>query len=267
MNPVTKAVTDIKMTIPKEILDLAFNNEYNNMESIESKIESVIRMRVLADTNLVSGVTIHIPLSSVSILDTDEYGGKIIEIPEKLLNSRKILSVHSIVSNGATNNTTSATQMESSCSDGSGQLAQEALKIATNLSNHYIEVTSNLEVIGERTIHIKDPLTNLRDNVLRLVVENQTLLNNLPPRAYITFSILVSRAIKAHIYNQLIIKLDQGYIRTGHQMGIVQSIIESYADMNEMYLEYLTTTWTSVTFMSDNTEMSSYISSLFSNNT
>ncbi len=268
MNPVVKAINDIKATIPKEILDLAYNNEYNTVETIESKIERVIRSRVLVDTNLVGGVTIFVPMYNVKIIEKDDFGGTIIEIPEKLLNSRKILSVHSLVTaENPGGLKLLAGNDESSCSSVGGSMLQEANKIKRNLDTVGVEVTSNIEVIGERIIYIRDPITNIADTVMRLVVENQSLLNNLPPRAFINFSILVSRAIKADIYNKLIVKLDQGVIHNGHQLGVVQSIVDKYEDMNEMYLEYLTGTWTSVAFQSDSTEMASYVTSLFGNNT
>jgi len=153
-----------------------------------------------------------------------------------------------------------------SCDSSGASLMQESLKIKNNLSNHNIEVTSNLELIGERTVMIGEQIVNLEMTTMKIVVENQRLLNNLPPRAYINFSVLATRAIKADIYNKLIVGIDQGYIHSGHQLGVIQSIIEKYEDMNDLYLEYLTTTWTLVSFMSDNVEMSAYITSLFPNN-
>ena len=265
MNPLTKAINDIKMTIPKEILDLAYNNEYNNMESMESKIETVLRSRVLVDTNLVGGVTIHIDMSKVKLLESDEYGGLVVEIPEILLGGRSILSVHSLVTSLSSGEEVSRTHTGESTCSSSGDLMQTANKILDNTRMVAIELTSNIEMIGERIVYIRDNITEIRDTVLRLVVENQSLLSNLPPRAYINFSMLCSRAIKADIYNRLIVKLDQGLIHTGHQLGIVQTLVDNYSDMNELYLEYLTDTWTSVVFMSDSTEMNSYVSSLFGN--
>jgi len=266
MNPISKAINDIKMTIPKEILDIAYNDNYSTVESIESKLEMVIRNRVLVDTNLVKGVTTYVPMQDAIVLDTDEYGGIVVEIPEQLLDSRAILSVHSLVSNSLSGTLQSLNSTSTSCETNNGAVLLESKKIAGNLSSTYTEVTSNIEIIGERILYIRDRISNLRDTSIRLVVENQRLLNNIPPRAYINFSMLVSKAIKADIYNKLIVKLDQGYIHTGHNMGIVQTIIEKYEDMNDLYLEYLTDTWTSVMFMSDNVEMSSYVTSLFPNN-
>ena len=267
MNPLTKAINDIKFSVPKEILDIAYSNDFGYVDTLESKLEQQIRNRVLVDTNLVSGVTIYVNMNNVKILEKDEYGGMVIEIPERSLDGRAILSVHSLVTNSSNENSKLDTAGAiGGCDNTSNSLLQEATKIMTNLDNSSIEVTANLEIIGERIIYIRDHISNIRTTAMRLVVENQRLLNNLPPRAYINFSLLVSYAIKADIYNRLIVKLDQGYIKTGHNLGIVKDIINEYADMNQLYHEYLTTTWTSVMFMSDSAEMNSYVTSLFGNN-
>jgi len=268
MNPITKAITDIKMTTPKTILDLAYNDDrFNSIATIESRIETVIRKRVLVDTNLVGGVTIFIDMTQVTILEEDQYGGVVVEIPERLLDGRAILSVHSLVTNNSpANSRTILANSNSACENSGSSALQESLKIKNNLGTANIEVTSNIEVIGERIIYIRDDITNLYDTTLRLVVENQRLLNNLPPRAYINFSILCRYAVQADIYIKLVEILDNGYIKTGHQLPFVERFVSKYEDSEQLYMEYLTETWPSVLFMSDSTEMNSYIQSIFSNN-
>jgi hypothetical protein len=50
---------------------------------------------------------------------------------------------------------------------------------------------------------------------------------------------MVEYAAKSFIYNELIIKINQGYLQSGLQLESVRSMIESYADANEKFDEAL----------------------------
>ena len=58
-------------------------------------------------------------------------------------------------------------------------------------------------------------------------------------------------AVKSYIYNKLIVRLDAGEIFGGAQLGVFKTLIESYADSEANYKDYLEQKWAKITFMND----------------
>ena len=269
MNAITKALSDLHFKIPDRILHIAFrehNNALDNFISIDETIMAkCIRPRVLVDCNIVGGVMAMIPLNKCEVnwLQDNQF---IVRVPKEVTNNRSIVSVLSIVAmsyymptsgNMTGNYLTNAADMSPLLSSG--------LNMMNNLSNTPAVHTSRLELIGENIIIVQDPTIGIMDGALRCNVENNTNLENIPVRAYLAFSELVSYAIKSYIYNHCRIRVDQGYIYGGHELGIVTEIIESYADYENMYLECLNTKWAKIAKMANTEFMSRYIKSMFGN--
>jgi hypothetical protein len=82
-------------------------------------------------------------------------------------------------------------------------------------------------------------------------VSHEANFNNLDPMYYAEFAELVFRAVKAYIYNNLIIDLDEGQIRAGASLGRIREIIDSYADADQMYMDYLNVDWKKVGMLAD----------------
>jgi hypothetical protein len=135
-----------------------------------------------------------------------------------------------------------------------------------NLSNHSVVLSSDLEVIGENTVYVHENLPNISTLLMEVMLENDRNMNNINPRSYIPFSRLCELAVKAYIYNTLIVSLDKGYIHTGHDLGMVKQIITSYEGANLEYEEYLTNEWAKIAYMNDPLLMSGYVQSIFNNN-
>ena len=259
MNAINKALTDIKYTIPNEILNIAFmerSTRINQIISLDERILSmVLRPRVLVDCNLVGGMVVKLDTNKCNIvyLDNREY---IIEVPKLLTNNKSIVSVLSLLSNVSTVNSTNVSI---------SPLETAASTMFDNLSTVNVIQTSRLELVGENTILVADPSMHLSNGIIRCVIENSSNLENFNPRSYLAFSKLVMLAIKSFVYNSCKIKLDQGYVYGGHELGTITEIVDSYADAEEMYQDYLRTVFKKISFINQDERMGSYIKSMLGN--
>ncbi len=260
MNAVNKALTELRYTIPEDILNIGFmerNTRINQVISLDERIMStVIRPRVLVDCNLVGGIMTKVDLNRCNIVNLADREF-VVEVPKILTNGKSIVSLLSIVSNVIYSQSTAYSSMS--------PLSSAAMNMFNNLSTENVVQTSRLELIGDNTLIVQDPTIHLMNGILRCYIENNTNLENFNPRSYISFSKLVTLAVKSYLYNTCKVKLDQGYIYGGHELGVITEIIDSYSDSEELYQEHLNTVFRKVSFINQSENMSRYIKSMLGN--
>ncbi len=260
MNAINYALSIVNRVIPQQILHLAFvenNDLINQVISLDERISStVIRPRILVDCNLVGGIMTKIPVNKCNIitLQNNEF---IIEVPKLLTNNKSIINVLSLVSNVTTG--------FNGYMQNDSQLLAAAYKMYNNVGTEPVVQTTRLELIGDNVVLVEDPNINLINGVLRVNIENNTNMENLNPRFYIAFTKLVELGIKSHIYNKLIIPLNQGQIYAGHDLGVIKDIVDGYSDAETMYSEYLTTTFKKVSFMNQSERMERHLLGMLGN--
>lgn len=253
MNPINKALSDIKFRIPKQILDKAFITPRvysgfsdNSPTSIDFRIrQEVIEPRVLVDCNLVGGVTVTIPLLGVVPEYLPEY--KVVwRIPFKLTQNRRITKVLSLIygRGGVPTHTNMYNLGGSVYSDAASGLLASHMPIP-RVSN------AEMDLIGENTILAHMHVPPSPHLYLRCVVENDDEMHNLPQTSIPKFCKLVELAVKAYIYNKLIISMDEAFLQGGQTLGKFLSVVEEYADSNTLYDEYLEETWRKIALFSD----------------
>lgn len=254
MNPIVNAITNLKYRIPLPILEKAFfpvhhqwgGYHHNTLEGLDFRIRSmVIEPRVLVDCNLVGGLECAVPLRSIR----PEYyqpNQTIWQIPLSLTQNRPITRVYSLTYDhkGITNYTYYRGQQQSAYNEAMYGLLYANTSIPRVSDN-------NIELIGENTVlaHTHYYTTDLL--VLRCVIENDEQFNNLPPASHHAFYTLVELATKSYIYNTLIIELDQGELAGGRSLGRFSSIIEGFADAEELYGQFLHEKWRKISILSD----------------
>lgn len=253
MSPIDYALKEIKYKIPKQILEAAFLQsrgfgDINNKMpiSIDYRIrEEVIEPRVMVDTNLVGGEDTHIPLSDIPP-EHLPMSKTVWRVPLKLTGNRLISKVDSLVYSAGSNTPFSMTHIERSggYTDAAKALLDSHIPIP-NISN------TEIRLIGENIVMADALFPFNRSLYLKCTLENDYEFNNLPKTAYPRFSKLVELAVKSFIYNSLIIDLDSAKLSGGVELGTFLSIIEGYADSEEMYEDYLTTTWSKVAILAD----------------
>lgn len=247
MDLISKAIDEIKFTVPRAVLDLAYvgKRDYRSAPlSLEDMIrKKTIQARVLVDANIVGGETIVVDLEGLTPKKFDEFN-YIYQIPGERVNFRTILSALSV--NYLTYNATQNTWvpgMSASTPNYINDVSSAAARAMASRSN--IPIVSNSEVVmaGHNTVMIRNHLLSATVVQLRCVVCNDEDLNNLSIRNAPAFSRLCSLAVKSFIYNELRVTVDKGYLHYGQELPAIKEIVDSYADSEQMYQDFLKEEW------------------------
>lgn len=271
MNPISKAVSEIKWRIPKAILEKVFidGSRYYRptiANSLEAQIENlVIRPRVLVDCNLIGGQEVLIPLEGLPFDRPYQYT-TVIFVPKERTQGRRINSVRNVTFFNAASIGGIYGGLSGLASNVPGLNAADntaMVSVTASLMASFDKIpqtsTSRVSLIAENTILINDGLMIPSNSFLRAIVETDENLSTLPLRAYRYFSTLVEYAVKAYIYNEMVINMDKGEIFFGQELGAFKDIVSSYADANQNYQDYLREKMESTLLMSDEASYSRFI--------
>lgn len=255
MDLITKAIDEIKFRIPRQILEMAYSDgqEWRGAPiSLDEQIRrKTIHARVLVDANIVGGETIIIPLDGIAPKTIDQYN-YVFEIPPSRTNGRTIISVLSaqyMSYNSVAANFVPGTSMTSpACMNEPSMAALRAMN-----SRSSIPTVSNHEciVVGHNTVLIRNHIASAYVTQLRCVVANDERLSNISIRSAPSFSKLCEFAVKSYIYNELLIKIERGYLHHGQELGVVKSYIEGLSDAEENYQNWLKEEWGVVATIND----------------
>lgn len=257
MDLITKAIQDVKYAIPREVLRMAYMDKpVNGFVPLAKNLESAIRdmtilPRVIVDTDIAGGQTILVSLAGLNAKEIDDYN-YIFEIPPERVDNRTILSVMAVNYYRSINAQGSRSDVMAGISPASGNDLSSSTQRAMN-SRGSIPVVSTAEcqVVGHNVIMIRNHLRTAAMAEIRCRVENDQNLSNLPITVAPMFSKLCTFAVKAFIYNELIVKIDRGVIDRGHEIGALKNIIESYSDAEENYRTCRDEEWGAVATMCD----------------
>ena len=251
MNPITFALDRIiNFGIPKPILNMTFLSRHMvdryTLDTLESQIRAkVLDGRVLQDLNIVHGTQMTVPLGACERLDGDFYTAAYY-IPKHLTAGKRITSVLEVTS-AAGMITTSANANNSQgiyTTTFTSFSKSGALFGAMNQMSRSVEpvpVVSNALVylVGENTVYIKDTVIIPATMHLRVMVDNDENLNHIQVPYYTVFHELIEEAVKAYIYNNLVLEQDNVFINSGGELNKFRDIVDSYSDAEQMYREKL----------------------------
>ena len=250
VNLIQKALDEVRFCIPEAILDLVFvSRDYRQRRlpvSVDAKIrELVIQQRVMVDCRLVGGTQVEIPLEG---LVPEFYGNfeAIYRIPKNRTQNRVISNVYSI----AYSNLTGGSTMQVGDSNASALLGAAAQVFAAVTPANIIS-TAYLELIGENTVLVRDNTILPTNLTLRCMLEYDEQFSSIKPTSYHDWCKLVELATKAYIFNNYAIKMDEGVLQGGVQLGRIREIIDGYSDSNELYYTHLRDTWRKVSLLND----------------
>lgn len=256
MSALTFALNEIKMRIPIEVLNVAFKTDITDWRqapiSLDDRImNQVIRQRVLTAANVVGGQMAVIPLDGLQVEYLDNYN-MIYRVPKERTQNRSIVSVLSVgylpYINGY-----------GGSSMGFGGLAPSSITEVSNTAMRVMDSVSGIppisnaqiELLGENTVLIRDQFRTTQAYFLRCILENDENLNNISPRSWPAFADLCELAVKSYIYKTLIIKIDQGFLVGGQELGAMKAYVEECRDSEEQYRTHLKEVWRKVAFMND----------------
>lgn len=262
MNPIKKAVDDIRFRIPRAILNLIFQ-DYNvswrntTISLDEQIISKVIRSRVLPDCNLVGGAEVFISLDGVPSEMTSDFT-TVYYIPKERTQNRTINTVLSMsYLTGAALAAMGGTTGYSNCSNTTSMITAKAMM--DSFSTIPPVSTAKISLIGENTVLVRDTAPPIGFGFLRCILENDDQMSHLQLRSILDFSQLCTLACKAFIYNDYIVTLDRGQLYGGQDIGVVKQIIESYSDAEELYNTYLREKWQKISLMNDRESMERFL--------
>ena len=268
-NAINAILKHIYYRIPQQILIETFRP---HMEQTRRTLDAVIKEIVIVDyvlfsCNLYAGKTKKIILEqrfAKRINDNVLYGSVIGEhsgvyaIPPEYRENRAITAVLDIAFP-----TTMAFYGNYPNIDVTGRSvangAEEALSSFTH-TPAYVTPTPILLDGDAGLIQLSPPVALHVDWVLSCMLAYDKNLINVSPNILILLKNMSEYATKAYIYNELYIKINQGYLQGGLQLESIRSIVESYADAHEKFEEFLLKFRGAANF--SNTEFKDFISLL-----
>lgn len=252
---------------------------FSNTTSLDDRIISqVIVGRVLMDLNVINGIEEEISLEGL-YPEYDPYYNAIFRIPTDRTNGRMIINCLGIGPTAFGDLGTHAGAYPSlpygsanygntgCCAPQATTLNSELGRIYNSYKGGYTDVNVNTRVIGPNTILVAGfryfAGTNL---IARVTLENDSNLNNLHNRAIPKIAKFAELACKAHIYNTLIIPINQGMLDGGQDLSVFSNIAENYSSANEDYENYRQEVIGKVMFSNDARRMGRFINSILNNN-
>lgn len=251
MMAISKALDEVKMQIPPQILQAVFVQRDQRWRqapaSIDEQILSlVIRPRVLVDCDLVGGTEILISLEGCLVDRPNDYTN-VYRVPKDRTQGRSIIAIKHISYTDPTR--TAAAGVPSQLTGGA--MLNAGMAVMDAHSPIPITSTAHAQLIGENVLMVKD-VTVMPSNIfLRAVIGYDENMSHLQLRSYRAFSQLVVLACKSYIYNQMVIRIDQGELQGGMQLGRFKEIVDNYADSEELYQVYITEKWQKIAMMND----------------
>lgn len=245
------ALDQIKFRIPKKLLEDAFiyrGLEYRQAPiSIDEAIRNqVIRPRVLVDCNIHGGTETYIGLEDVPYERTDDYTS-VYRIPKSKTQGRSIISALNVTFTDPLRS--SAFGIMGGCGNSTMMQAAQAAMDAHGMIP--ITSTAKVQLIAENTIMVRDSMVLPPNIYVRVILAHDENMSHLQVKSFPYFTKLCEYAVKSYIYNKLVIELDVGEIYGGQVIGKIKDILESYADSEQLYQEYLETTMAKLFVLQD----------------
>lgn len=251
MGPLSKCIDEVKFRIPRAILEAVFIKRAQHWRLTPASLDEhilneVVRPRVLVDCNLVGGTEVFIPLDGVPLERSNDYT-TVYRIPKDKTQGRSIMSVLNITFSDPTKVSSYgvAAGAHNSIMMQAGQAVMDAM------GNMPVTSTAYVQLIGENVVMVRDTVVLPANIYLRCLLENDENMSHLQLKSYRDFSKLVEYAVKAYIYNEYVIPMDMGELYGGQALGRFKEIIDSYADAEELYQDFLRDKWQKVSLMND----------------
>ena len=266
-NIISGALRALDFRIPPQILKATFKDAVPNYRvapvSIHDQITNkVIRPRVLEDLNLVGGQHVVLNIEAAKMVFNDMYS-VVYEIPPELIQNREIISVLSCgYMPFISSFNTTYTGLSSMATSGSNDITGAAQRVSDSMSSIPVISNASVDLIGYNTIILRECFRASGVYQLRCIVANDEHLNNISPRSHLHFFKLVEFAVKAYIYNNMIITIDQAALSGGQELGAFKSQVEAYSDASESYQTYLTDVMQGTLFMNDNISHTRFITQM-----
>lgn len=249
MNLVQQALNQLYYVVPRQVLEAAFIHPQPYSRRLPISLDTlimdkVVRPRVMNDCNLVGGVETTIPLGGIRPEIFEDYS-IVYNIPKQLTEGRSITTVLHLTYGEAP-----ARALQMGSPNNSGMLSG-AQSVVDGVGEIPVVSTADVRLIGENTVLIRGNLQLPTNVYLRCILEQDEAFSHIQPRSFPSFFKLVEYAVKAYIYNELGMRIDQSYLSGGVELGRIREVVDSYADANELYQTYMEEVWAKTSLLND----------------
>ena len=255
MGAIEKAISEVRFTVPYEILNEAFKLETGYTSgrvagvktSLESRIrEEIIEKKVLDDCNLMGGHEVVIPLRGLKVRYHDDMTF-VVTVPKTLTEGQSITSVLSVAQapDGWMGTMYAAPQAGTAYGNRMEALFEGAVGGGSSL------IDAKVRLIGDNIVYVRVVSEISSDMFLRCRVGSDSNMSRLPATSWLDFSQLVILATKAHIYRNLSIRMDEGQLSGGLNLGRFKEIVDEYSDAHQMYNEFIHEKWPRIAALTD----------------
>lgn len=245
-NAMELALIRINSTIPAEILQHAFRVRdpwERNLPLEQVVIKRVIHYRVLKDINVFGGKATEIVLQpeyleKIEMTNDDAVSRtgpfSLYRIPPAARENAPIVEVHALNYSG---NYSSFMPNQVWRGASSAPAAAEAVldshTFASSPPKPQVQLLSGDLVKLTPSQHATVPW------VMYCRIAYDPEFTNLNTTAMETFSKVCEHAVKAYIYNKLVIEINRAFLEHGVDLGVFKEIIDRYADSEERYNELI----------------------------
>lgn len=262
MSAVDNAISDVLFVIPNELLRAAFMGDqvvYRQVglrTVLNTTLNDAIRAKIIdakvsRDCNNVGGEEVIIPLRNVEFWKPDNFT-TVFRLNKAMLQGRSIQAVLAAMYGypdalyGTPGTGIGAYSNPNMMNASPGAIVNAQQGLLTSYGPAPEVQLANIALVAPNTIAIYETQIITNQLTLRCRVTNDPELNNIPSGAWTKFSKLVMYAVQAFIYKELWIKIDQGQIMGGVELGTFKELVGNWSDAAQNYDDYLANTWTSV---------------------
>lgn len=248
--------------IPTRILEDTFVTKDSRLRRDPKTVEQHIRdkvwfKRVQPDLNRMGGVLVDINLAGLPNETLKNYE-RIYRIPLWMTNNNRILSVHKVVLN-VTSNFAERAPGQTPNHMWYSPIEQSTRRIiAGNRPLPQIS-TSQVEVLTGNVIKIRDFQNFRADVTLVCRVEIDDDFTMLAPVYHLELAELMEEAIKAYIYRELDLTIDQAKLDGGRELSRYRAIVDEMRDSHKTYKDMLNAKWGKILQLNDKQRSENHI--------
>lgn len=230
VNPLVTVFSRIYGNVPKAVLQMAFATEGGGPEiSLDERIKrTIIEGRILPEINGVCGITRLVPLKPEYIENSIDAQSQILgpsitgvlyRIPASARENREIVEAQEVTYTYWSNPISTA--------DAGNNLTSmsEAL-----LDSHTLKIDGYAPTAILRDGNIIQIIPNIITTTawVKCILGYDSEFTNMPGGSVHALANYVMAVLKGHIYNELVIEMDQGAMIGGAQIGRFREIVDRY---------------------------------------
>lgn len=238
MNPIQKALDEVQFRIPPPILNLAFRPDTptRSEASLEHAIRgAVLEPRVMVDLNLQGGSTVFLDLNTSKVtVDQVDPHAYVYHVPDEVTQNRPIVQIYSIHFGYL-----GYQRFGGVMYGGQSTMSHEVQRVLDSALKEPPPSTSYLNLIGHNTFMVRFTYVPMRSAFIRCRLGHDEAMSEIRPSTFPDFASLCVLAVKAYIYNKMMVEMGQGQLSGGQTLGEIRETISNYADADEMYRQAL----------------------------